>query len=329
MNYALLPKIELHLHLDCSLSYSVVHTLDPSVSLAQYQQEFVAPSVCTDLRDYLTRAVKGFSLMQTPRQLRLVTLDLLAQLDADGVVYAEIRFAPLLHTQQGLAARQVVEAVQEALQEGATMYKVIPRLILCTLRHFTEEQSLETAQLTQFFFGKGWVVGFDMAGDEAGYSVQKHKKAFALIKDQGIPFTVHAGEAAGPDSMWEVLNELGPTRIGHGVRSIEDPKLVHYLIEKKIHLEVCPTSNLQTNIFSSIGQHSLAALQRQGVSLSISTDARMITPVTLSSEYGQLSTAFGWSTAEFLACNIEALHYAFIDDDRKISLKQMLLTAYQ
>ncbi len=328
MNYAKLPKIELHLHLDCSLSYAVVRTLDPTISLQQYQQEFVAPSVCADLRDYLTRAEKGFSLMQTPEQLRWVTLDLLSQLEADRVIYAEIRFAPLLHTQKGLTPVQVVQAVQAALQEGKGCFKVIPRLILCTLRHFTEQQSLETALLTQRFFKEGWVVGFDMAGDEAGYGVQAHKKAFALIKENAIPFTVHAGEAAGPASMWEVIRELGPRRIGHGVRSIEDSALVNHLIEKNIHLEVCPTSNLQTNIFSSIQAHSLDALNRQGVSLSISTDARMITPVTLSSEYQQVSSAFGWGRSEWLNCNLQALQFAFMDDDLRGNLHQQLLQAY-
>ena len=317
MNYSLLPKIELHLHLDCSLSYAVVSQLDPYVTEQQYREEFVAPSVCVDLRDYLTRAVKGFSLMQTPAQLRLVTLDLLAQLEADHVIYAEIRFAPLF-----------VESVQAALQEGSSLYKVIPRLILCTLRHFTAEQSLETALLTKQFVGQGWVVGFDMAGDEAGYSVAPHKKAFALVKENGIPFTVHAGEAAGPASMWEVIHELAPRRIGHGVRSIEDPALVAYLVEHQIHLEVCPTSNLQTNIFSSMQQHSLATLYQQGVSISLSTDARMITPVTLSSEYQQVTAAFGWGKPELLACNLQALQNAFIDDKLRSSLKQRLLVAY-
>lgn len=328
MNYSLLPKIELHLHLDCSLSYAVVSQLDPHVTEQQYREEFVAPSVCVDLRDYLTRAVKGFSLMQTPAQLRLVTLDLLAQLEADHVIYAEIRFAPLLHTQQGLTPVQVVESVQAALQEGSSLYKVIPRLILCTLRHFTAEQSLETALLTKQFVGQGWVVGFDMAGDEAGYSVAPHKKAFALVKENGIPFTVHAGEAAGPASMWEVIRELAPRRIGHGVRSIEDPALVAYLVEHQIHLEVCPTSNLQTNIFSSMQQHSLATLYQQGVSISLSTDARMITPVTLSSEYQQVTAAFGWGKPELLACNLQALQNAFIDEELRSSLKQRLLAAY-
>jgi adenosine deaminase len=328
MNYAQLPKIELHLHLDCSLSYSVVHAIDNTITEQQYRQEFVAPPVCADLRDYLTRAVKGFSLMQTPAQLRLVTLDLLAQLDADGVIYAEIRFAPLLHTQQGLSATQVVEAVQSALQEGAGRYKVIARLILCTLRHFTEEQSLETSAVTCQFFGKGWVVGFDMAGDEAGYGVLAHKKAFALIKENRIPFTVHAGEAAGPTSMWEVIRELGPRRIGHGVRSIEDPSLVSYLVKEQIHLEVCPSSNLQTNIFSSLKAHSLGALRQQGVSLSISTDARMITPVTLSSEYQRVAEAFGWGRSEFLDCNLQALQVAFVEEERRAILRQQLLMAY-
>ena len=328
MNYSLLPKIELHLHLDCSLSYAVVSQLDQTITEKQYQQDFVAPAVCADLRDYLTRAVKGFSLMQTPAQLRLVTLDLLAQLDADHVIYAEIRFAPLLHTLQGLTPAQVVESVQAALQEGSLTYKVIPRLILCTLRHFTEEQSLETALLTKQFVEQGWVVGFDMAGDEAGYTVAAHKKAFSLIKESGIPFTVHAGEAAGPASMWEVIRELQPRRIGHGVRSIEDPALVAYLAEHRIHLEVCPTSNLQTNIFSSMKHHSLAALYQQGVSISLSTDARMITPVTLSSEYQQVVTAFGWGMSELLACNLQALQYAFVDDKLRAGLQQRLLAAY-
>jgi adenosine deaminase len=329
MNYAQLPKIELHLHLDCSLSYKVVHAIDNTITETQYRQEFVAPPVCADLRDYLTRAVKGFSLMQTSAQLRLVTLDLLAQLEADQVIYAEIRFAPLLHTQQGLSPAQVVEAVQAALQEGAGRYNVVARLILCTLRHFTEEQSLETAVLTRQFFGKGWVAGFDMAGDEAGYGVQAHKKAFALIKESGIPFTVHAGEAAGPASMWEVIRELGPHRIGHGVRSIEDPSLVEYLVQKGIHLEVCPTSNLQTNIFSSMQRHSLGALYQQGVSLSISTDARMITPVTLSSEYHRVAEAFGWGQAEFLACNLQALQVAFVEEEMRATLRQQVLMAYR
>lgn len=328
MNYAQLPKIELHLHLDCSLSYSVVHAIDNTITEAQYRQEFVAPPVCEDLRDYLTRAVKGFSLMQTPAQLRLVTLDLLAQLEADRVIYAEIRFAPLLHTQQGLSPAQVIDTVQSALQEGASRYNVVARLILCTLRHFTEEQSLETALLTRQFFGKGWVVGFDMAGDEAGFGVLAHKKAFALIKESGIPFTVHAGEAAGPASMWEVIRELGPRRIGHGVRSIEDPSLVRYLVQERIHLEVCPTSNLQTNIFSSLTAHSLRALYQQGVSVSVSTDARMITPVTLSSEYHHLSEAFGWGQTEFLACNLQALEAAFIEDEIRATLRQQVMMAY-
>jgi len=328
MNYAQLPKIELHLHLDCSLSYSVVHAIDNTITETQYRQEFVAPPVCKDLRDYLTRAVKGFSLMQTPAQLRLVTLDLLAQLEADRVIYAEIRFAPLLHTQQGLSPEQVIDIVQSALQEGVSRYKVVARLILCTLRHFTEEQSLETALLTRQFFGKGWVVGFDMAGDEAGFGVLAHKKAFALIKESGIPFTVHAGEAAGPASMWEMIRELGPQRIGHGVRSIEDPSLVRYLVQERIHLEVCPTSNVQTNIFSSLKAHSLHTLYQQGVSLSISTDARMITPVTLSSEYHHLSEAFGWGPTEFLACNLRALEAAFIEDELRATLRQQVLMAY-
>jgi adenosine deaminase len=129
--------------------------------------------------------------------------------------------------------------------------------------------------------------------------------------------------------MWEVIRELGPHRIGHGVRSIEDPSLVEYLVQKGIHLEVCPTSNLQTNIFSSMQRHSLGVLHQQGVSLSISTDARMITPVTLSSEYHRVAEAFGWGQAEFLACNLQALQVAFVEEEMRATLRQQVLMAYR
>lgn len=132
MDYRQLPKIELHLHLDCSLSYQVVQQLDPTVTRSQFDNEFIAPLPALDLVEYINRSSRGYLLMQTAAQLRLVTLDVLRQLDADGVLYAELRFAPLLHTRQGLSPTQVIEAVQDALTEAASLYRVIPRLILCT-----------------------------------------------------------------------------------------------------------------------------------------------------------------------------------------------------
>src|SRR5215470_4499542 len=134
MDYSKAPKVELHLHLDCSLSYEVVQLLKPSVTIEEYVQSFIAPPKCSDLADYIKRAINGFELMQTEEQLRLVTLDLFRQLKSDNVVYAEIRFAPLLHTSHGLTTGEVIQAVNEATEEGIKNYGVEAGIILCTLR---------------------------------------------------------------------------------------------------------------------------------------------------------------------------------------------------
>ena len=196
MDHAKFPKIELHLHLDCSLSYDVVKQINPSINYEEYRQSFIAPPKCYDLADSLRRAVKGFELMQTPDQLKLVTLDLFHQLKTDNVIYSEIRFAPLLHTQQGMTPKEVVEAVNEAFTNGIMQTGVEAGLILCTLRHFDEAQSLETVKLVDDFKDTH-VVGFDIAGDEAGFPIANHVKAFEFAKANGIHCTAHAGEAKG------------------------------------------------------------------------------------------------------------------------------------
>src|SRR5215467_2243016 len=153
MNYHKAPKVELHLHLDCSLSYEVVKLLKPAVTIDEYIQSFIAPPKCPDLADYITRAIKGFELMQTEEQLRLVTVDLFKQLRSDNVLYAEIRFAPLLHTRQGLEPGEVVRIVNEATKEGTKQYGVNAGIILCTLRHYSEDQSMETVELVNKYKG--------------------------------------------------------------------------------------------------------------------------------------------------------------------------------
>jgi adenosine deaminase len=312
MKFASLPKVELHLHLDCSLSFKVVNRLNPSISYEDYLDSFVAPPKCTDLADYIKRAIRGFELMQTEEQLELVTLDLFEQLKADGVVYAEIRFAPLLHVAGGLTATEVVNAVNNAVAKGIQQTGVEGRLILCTLRHYNEAQSMETVKLVEAFSGTN-VVGFDIAGDEAGFPIDAHKTSFAYAREKGLHCTAHAGEARGSDSVWETLQHFSPSRIGHGVRSAEDTQLLDFLKNKDIHLEVCATSNVQTNVYDTIHQHTLSEIYQQGVSMSINTDARTVSPVTLSSEYELLEKEFGWGLDHLFKCNVEAIRHSFAD----------------
>src|SRR5882757_9391850 len=322
-----LPKIELHLHLDCSLSYSVVSRLDPSVTRVQYEHEFVAPPRCTSLADFLTRAPRGFQLMQNEESLHLVVEDLFEQLARDGVVYAEIRFAPLLHIEQGMRPEEVVAAADRATEICTRSTGIEARLILCTLRHFSAAQGLETARLVERFQGSR-VAALDLAGDEKGFSIDAHIPAFQHAIEHGLSRTAHAGEARGAESVWETLRAFQPSRIGHGVRSAEDPSLLEYLRKERIHLEMCPSSNVQTRAVASYAEHPVDSLYRSGVPLGINTDARTITNISLSEEYWRMHDQFGWGNREFLACNLEALRAAFVEDSVKHLLSQKLESAY-
>lgn len=328
MNFDILPKIELHLHLDCSLSYDVVKKLDPSVTPEQYDHEFIAPPKCDDLVDFLKRAVKGFQLMQTKEALELVVYDLFEQLKKDNVIYAEIRFAPFLHLEKGLTPYEVVQTIEAATAESVKQTGIEARLILCTLRHYTEEQSMATVKLVEQFAGT-YVAGFDIAGDEAGCPVTNHISAFKYAQEKALHITAHGGEAAGPESVWEVLEHFKPTRIGHGARSAEDEKLVLHLKEKKIHLEICPSCNVQTSMYDTYKDHPVDSLKKKGVLLNINTDCRTIVDITLNREYNKLHQNFGWTKEDFYECNVNAVKAAFIPVEVKDRLLKQLAEAYQ
>jgi adenosine deaminase len=322
-----LPKVELHLHLDCGLSYEVVSTINPSVTKAAYLQDYIAPAKCENLADFLTRAVKGFALMQTKEQLQLVVHDLFKQLAANNTLYAEIRFAPLQHLDKGLSPYEVVAATEAATAAAIKETGVEGRLILCTLRHFTEIQSMETVELVEHFKGT-YVAGFDIAADEAGFPIDHHIAAFKYAKEKGIHCTAHAGEAKGAESVWETLEHFGPSRIGHGVRSAEDPKLVEHLRKHNIHLEICPSCNVQIGLYDTYQNHPIDQLYKAGVSLSVNTDAPTIVDITLTREYEKLQQVFGWTINNFYTCNKNALKAAFIPEELKHSLLEKLKLGY-
>jgi adenosine deaminase len=321
------PKTELHLHLDCSLSYDVVRTLDPTVTLAEYQDKFSAPARCTNLADFLTRPPRSISLMQTEEQLRLVTFDVFAQLKRDNLYYTELRFAPFLHTEKGLSPTHVVAIVNEATAQASRESGVEARLILCTLRHFSAQQSMQTVQLVERFQGTH-VAALDIAGDEAGFPLVDHLAAFRYAQEKGLPRTAHAGEGSGPESVWQTLKHLKPSRIGHGARSSEDTDLIAYVKQQQIHLEVCPSSNLQTNMYATYADHPINELYTDGVSLSVNTDTRTITNITLTQEYERLHKAFGWDAQHFLTCNLHALQASFLPADVKQQVEARLRAGY-
>jgi adenosine deaminase len=322
-----LPKIELHLHLDCSLSYKVVSRLEPAITEDEYKRRFIAPPKCRDLAECLLSATPAVKLMQSEESLRLVVEDVFEQLVGDGVLYAELRFAPLLHLEQGLTPEKVIATIDRAVENCIASSGIEARIILCTLRHFTQEQSLQTARLVERFRGTR-VVGLDIAGDEAAFPLAPHKAAYDYAREHGAFLTAHAGEAAGPASVWETLHELAPSRIGHGVRSVEDGRLVALLKDRGVHLEVCPGSNVQTNICGTLKDHPVHRLHRSGVRLSINTDCRTMCATNLGCEYRGLEQTFGWGPSEFLACNLAAIQAAFLPRDAKDSLEAKLTASY-
>jgi adenosine deaminase len=328
LDFKSLPKVELHLHFDCSLSYTVVSRLNPSITLEDYRRDFIAPAKCANLTEVLSRAGNSIALMQTEEQLRLVTFDVFEQLQQEHVYYAELRFAPLLHTTKGLTTEEVVSIIDAATASASHDTGVEARIILCTLRDFSAEQSMQTVKLVERFKGTR-VVGLDIAGDEANYRLVPHVPAFQFATRQGIPCTAHAGESAGAESVWETLRLLSPLRIGHGVHSIEEPTLVDYLREKQIHLEICPTSNYQTNAVDTYADHPIAKLCDSGLSLGVNSDDRTLCNINLTSEYEKLHNTFGWNETHFLQCNLNAIRAAFLPQTEKRRLEERLHEGYR
>jgi adenosine deaminase len=323
-----LPKVELHVHLDCCLSWRAVSKLLPGTDYQAFQRQFVAPAKCRNLADFLRYIDHSLSLLQTEKGLRIAVEDLFDQFKQDNVIYAEVRFAPLLHQKQGLSPGQVVSIVADAVSGCIVETGIDARIILCALRHFSAAQSIETAELVEKFQLNG-VAALDLAADEARFTLANHVLAFAFARQRGLFRTAHAGEARGADSIRETLAELQPTRIGHGVRSIEDAALPEELKNLGIHLEVCPSCNVQIDLFETHAHHPVERLFRAGVSLGINTDSRTLTSINLTDEYARLHQTFAWGVPEFYQCNRQALAAAFLSRSERQTLLERLEAGYK
>ena len=321
-----LPKVELHVHLDCCLSFKGLSRIDPTISESLYKKKFIGTS-CNCLKDYIRCADTALEYMQTKEQLEIVIEDLFDQLVNDNVIYAEIRFAPLLHLKKGLTSKNVVEIVSNKTKIESEKSGIEVGLILCTLRHFSVDQSLQTVKLVKDFSNKN-VVGFDIAADEAGFPIDNHIKSFQFARDNNIFCTAHAGEALGADSITNTLKYLKPNRIGHGVRCIEDNSLIEKIKKENIHLEICVTSNMVTKVFNDLKDHPVDFLLNKGISLSINTDGRTISDTTLNKEYVLLNKEFNWLKNKFLEVNINAMKASFSSNEVKNKIISILNQNY-
>lgn len=318
--------IDLHLHLDGSLTPEVVRKLAalqkvplPTEDLTELESQLSVPADCGSLNDYLRCFDLPVAVLQSSEALTLAVKDLTARLREQGLLYGDIRFAPSQHTKKGLTQAQVVEAAIRGLPAKAEeAWSFSSQLILCCMRGGEEDANRKTVEVAARFLGQG-VCAVDLAGAEALYPTENYRKLFSYARSLGVPFTLHAGEAAGPESVWQALN-MGASRIGHGVRAKEDPKLVAYLAEHKIPLELCPTSNLQTKAVPNWEHFPLREYLSQGIVATVNTDNMTVSQTTLSKEYALLKRTVGLTEEERVILLKNSVQAAFLPEGEKQAL---------
>lgn len=322
-----LPKAELHCHLDGSLPLELLAKLarEEGVFDGQAQQLrrlATAPEDCRSLEQYLRCFDLPVACMQREKYLELSAQSLLAQAAADGVIYLEARFAPTLHCREGLSLEQVTASVLRGLEKGKKAYGVEYGLILCIMRHEEEEKGFAVLETAEKFLGKG-VAALDLAGAEAAFPVERFAAVFRAAADRGIPFTIHAGEAAGPESVKKAL-ELGARRIGHGLAAAKDPGLMRELAAREIVLELCPSSNLQTRAAKSWESYPLRKFLQEGIPVTVNTDNRTVTGTTMTRELSLVQQKLGLTAQEIRSLCRQAIRGSFAPEEtRRRLLEQM------
>ena len=322
--------IDLHLHLDGSLPIDTVIKLAsmqniklPTNDIEELKYKYLMVNKdCKDLTEYLERFTLPLTLMQTKESLKISIYDLLSELKKEGLIYAEVRFAPQLHTQKGLTQREVIEAVLEGLHES----DMKANIILCCMRgDGNDKQNKETLHLAKEYLGKG-VCAVDLAGAEAIFTTDKYGELFALANSLELPYTIHAGEADGAKSV-ELAIDYGAKRIGHGVRSIEDEDVVNMLVKNQIPIEVCPKSNFDTKTFANMFKdYPVKKLYDKGVIVTINTDNMTVSNTTLKNEYNILKEHFGFTEKDIKILYFYSIKASFLSQEEKEDLtKQMLL----
>ena len=304
-------RYELHCHLDGSVRPDTLADLarQAGVPLARPIRELaVAPPDVGSLAAFLPYLDFPLDVLQSRPALQRAARELVEDWHRDGVAYGEARFAPQLHTRAGMGIDDAIRAVAAGLRDGGSATGVATGLIVCCLRHQPPDASLAVADAAARL--RGLVAGIDLAGDES-YPGSTHREALDLAHAAGIPVTVHAGEAAGPASVWEAVEVLGARRIGHGVRSVHDEALVRRLHRDRIPLEMCPTSNVMTRAVPEMAAHPADHLLTRGLAVTISTDGRATADTSLDHELAQLTRTFGWTDRHWRAVQDNARDAAF------------------
>lgn len=335
------PKVVLHDHLDGGLRpATIVELADeygydglPTTDVDELARWMLRGANRKDLTLYLETFAHTVGVMQAPAAIERVARECAEDLAADGVVYAEVRFAPELHTDRGLSLHQVIESVLTGFRAGSNGTGLTIRVICSAMRHL--DNGLEVARAAVSYRDEG-VVGFDIAGPEDGYPPDDHLLAFQYCHRENFHVTIHAGEAYGPRSIWKAIQFCGAERLGHGIRIVEDwsraadgdielGRLSHFLRDARIPLEVCPTSNVNTGVVDRIEDHPINRLVELRFRVTVNTDNRLMSGVSMSSEMSALADVFdyGWDRLRWLTVN--AMKSSFLPFRERLQIIEQVI----
>ena len=312
-----LPKAELHCHLDGSLRAWTLLELSTARKIVLPE---ATPSTLADwmrvddarnLEDYLARFTVTLDVMQDAPSLERIAYELVLDAATDGVRYIEVRFCPTLNTRESLTAEDAVRAALKGLSKGERETGTVARAIICALRTMPAPHAQEMAELAVAFMDKG-VVAFDLAGGEAGNPAEVHADAFTYARSHDLAVTVHAGEGAGPDSIRGAVHVCGANRIGHGTRLFEDAALLAYVRDRRIPLEICLTSNVQTRVSPTFADHPITQYVAQGLVVTLNTDNRLMSGVSLTDEYALCAEHLGFDLSTLGALALASFDAAFV-----------------
>lgn len=329
------PKVLLHDHLDGGLRPATVVELAreygydglPTTDVEELAMWFNRGAKRNDLVLYLETFAHTVGVMQHRDAIERVAFECAQDLAADGVVYAEVRMAPELCIEAGLTLQEVLDAILSGFERGSAATDLTIRTICTAMR--TAAHSLEIARLAVANRDRG-VVGFDIAGAEAGYPPTRHLDAFQYVTRENFHSTIHAGEAFGLPSIWEAVQYCGAARLGHGVRIVDDitgpegheelGRLAAFVRDRRICLELCPTSNVNTGVCASIADHPIGLLRRLRFRVTVNTDNRLMSDTSMSGELRKLRDAFGWGLDDFQWLTINAMKSAFIPFPERLAI---------
>ncbi len=325
MTVADLPKIELHLHHEGAAPPAFIRQLahEKRIDLSG----IFKPHGSYDFRDFahfLSVYEAACEVLKSPEDFRRLTLAILEESAANGVVYSETFLSPDFCGGGDVHAwRDYLNAIQDAADEAERKFDITLRGVVTCVRHFGPDKAKLSARCAAETSGD-WITGFGMGGNEGVGAQGDFKWAFDCAREAGLRLTTHAGEFGGPDSVRDAVRALGVERIGHGVRAIEDPDLMYELVDRDITLEVCPGSNVALGLYPDFSAHPIAKLRDAGVKVTVSTDDPPFFHTTMRREYEMLNAAFGWEAEDFSAMNDTALNAAFCDEDTRARVQKRL-----